>query len=67
MYDEVKNHTCGDPDFVLDPTIISELEKIFEQNLALKPNEAYHMLFSQKGSGNSIREMARSSHVFVWQ
>ena len=23
------------------------------------------MSFSQKGSGNSIREMARSSHVFV--
>ena len=52
IYDETNYHTCGDADFVIDPTIVNELEQLFENNLNLKPSQAYRQLFAEKSVYN---------------
>ena len=62
-----EDHTCGDPEPVLDEDIIDELSNMFNSNPELTPSNAYKSLLMRKiGEGKSYKEIINLVHCFTF-
>jgi hypothetical protein len=62
-----EDHTCGDPEPVLDEDIIDELSNMFNSNPELTTSNAYKSLLMRKiGEGKSYKEIMNLVHCFTF-